>query len=98
MYGFCFRFSASTDKRKTRCDKIILGTDAWEKELYSDLGQPDIFGDAPFQRAEDVKSLERYVKRRLEAIFPKVFDAKALPIDHGPQRFSLFLCISNSAP
>jgi three-Cys-motif partner protein len=76
----------------------ILGTDAWEKELYSDLGQPDIFGDAPSQRAKDVKGLERYVKRRLETIFPKVFDPKALPIDHGPQRFSLFLCISNSAP
>jgi three-Cys-motif partner protein len=104
---FLFPLSGLYRQATRKSDKItpdkraaitrILGTDAWEKELYSDLGQPDIC-DAPFQRAKDVKGLERYVKRRLEVIFPKVFDPKALPIDLGPQRFSLFLCISNSAP
>lgn len=76
----------------------MLGTDAWEKELYSDLGQSDMFGDGPSQRTKDVKGLEQYVKRRLETIFAKVFEPKALPVEEKPQRFSLFLCISNPAP
>jgi hypothetical protein len=38
------------------------------------------------------------VKARLETIFAKVFDPQALPVDKRPQRFSLFLCISNPEP
>jgi hypothetical protein len=47
------------------------------------------------QRTADVRGLEHYVKARLETVFPKVFEPLALPIDQQPQRFSLFLCISN---
>ena len=75
----------------------ILGTDGWEKELYSDSA-PDLFGSTQSQRNADVRGLENYVKRRLETIFPKVFEPKALPVNSGAQRFSLFLCISNASP
>jgi hypothetical protein len=68
------------------------------RELYSDLGQGDMFGGGPARRTADVRGLERYVKARLETIFPKVFDPLALPIEQKPQRFSLFLCISNKEP
>jgi three-Cys-motif partner protein len=75
----------------------ILGTADWESELYAESA-PDLFGDTQTQRASDVRGLEQYVKRRLETIFPKVFEPKALPVDTKPQRFSLFLCISNDSP
>lgn len=62
------------------------------------MGQGDMFGGQEKQRTADVRGLERYVKARLETIFPKVFEPLALPVDQKPQRFSLFLCISNSQP
>ena len=57
-----------------------------------------MFGGGPTQREFDVRGLERYVKRRLETLFPKVFEPLALPVNKAPQRFSLFLCISNDEP
>jgi hypothetical protein len=57
-----------------------------------------MFGDTQKLRHADVQGLERYVKRRLETIFAKVFAPKALPVDTKPQRFLLFLCISNADP
>jgi len=57
-----------------------------------------MFGGQEKQRTADVRGLEKYVQKRLETIFPKVFDPLALPIEQKPQRFSLFLCISNPAP
>ena len=57
-----------------------------------------MFGGSDKQRIHDVKGLEKYVKARLETIFPKVFDPLPLPIEQKPQRFSLFLCISNAEP
>jgi hypothetical protein len=63
------------------------------------LGQGDIFGaQEEKQRTADVRGLEQYVKRRLETIFAKVFEPLPLPVREKPQRFSLFLCISNPAP
>ena len=43
-----------------------------------------MFGGGPTQREFDVKGLERYVKRRLETLFPKVFEPLALPVDKAP--------------
>jgi hypothetical protein len=57
-----------------------------------------MFGGQEKQRTADVRGLERYVKRRLETIFPKVLDPLALPVHQRPQRFSLFFCISNADP
>lgn len=98
LYRQATRRSSDIDASKRAAITRILGTDAWERELYSDMGQSDMFGGQEKQRTADVKGLERYVKARLETIFPKVFDPLALPVEQKPQRFSLFLCISNSAP
>jgi three-Cys-motif partner protein len=85
-----------TDEKRAALDRMF-GSNDWENELYSDLGQNDMFGGGPTQREYDVKGLERYVKRRLQTIFPKVFEPVSLPVDASPQRFSLFLCLSNDA-
>jgi three-Cys-motif partner protein len=98
LYRQATRRSSSIDANKRAAITRILGTDAWENELYSDLGQGDMFGGQEKQRTANVRSLERYVKARLETIFPKVLEPLALPLEQKPQRFSLFLCISNAEP
>jgi three-Cys-motif partner protein len=99
LYRQATRRSSDIDPTKRAAITRILGTDAWERELYSEAGQSDLFdGHVVTQRTADVRGLERYVKARLETIFPKVFEPLALPVDQKPQRFSLFLCISNSEP
>jgi len=98
LYRQATRRSSDIDASKRAAITRILGTDAWERELYSDMGQSDMFGGQEKQRTADVRGLEKYVKARLETIFPKVFEPLALPVEQKPQRFSLFLCISNSQP
>jgi three-Cys-motif partner protein len=98
LYRQAARRSSYIDASKRAAITRILGTHAWEQELYSDMGQGDMFGSQEKQRTADVQGLERYVKARLETIFAKVFDPLALPIERKPQRFSLFLCISNPEP
>jgi three-Cys-motif partner protein len=98
LYRQATRSSEHITPDKRAAITKILGTDEWEKELYSDLGQADMFGGAPATRTADVRGLERYVQGRLETIFAKVFPPLALPIEQKPQRFSLFLCISNDDP
>jgi three-Cys-motif partner protein len=98
LYRQATRRSSDIDPDKRAAITRILGTQAWERELYSDMGQGDMFGGEEKQRTADVRGLERYVKGRLETIFAKVFEPKALPADQKPQRFSLFLCISNPEP
>lgn len=98
LYRQAARRSSDIDASKRAAITRILGTDAWEQELYSDMGQGDMFGSQEKQRTADVQGLERYVKSRLETIFAKVFDPLALPVERKPQRFSLFLCISNPEP
>ncbi|MBX9773661.1 MAG: three-Cys-motif partner protein TcmP [Xanthobacteraceae bacterium] len=96
LYRQATRRSGDIDAHKRAAITRILGTDAWERELYSEPPQADMFGAQEKQRIANVRGLEAYVKGRLETIFPKVFDPLALPVDQKPQRFSLFLCISNS--
>jgi three-Cys-motif partner protein len=98
LYRQATRKSEKVTEEKRAALTKMFGSDQWESELYSDKGQADMFGGGPSQREYDVKGLERYVKRRLETLFPKVFEPLALPVDKAPQRFSLFLCISNSEP
>jgi three-Cys-motif partner protein len=90
--------SGDIDDSKREAITRILGTDEWLHELYSDLGQAELFGHGEKHRTENVKGLERYVKKRLETIFPKVLDPLALPVEQRPQRYSLFFCISNPEP
>jgi len=99
LYRQATRNRDSMDEDKRAAITKMLGTDAWEKELYSSLGQGGLFGEkAPRQRNADVSGLEQYVKKRLETIFPKVFDPLPLPIERRPQRYSLFCAISNEDP
>jgi three-Cys-motif partner protein len=98
LYRQATRRRSDIDAIKRAAITRILGTNAWEHELYSDVGQNDMFGGQEKQRTADVRGLERYVKRRLETVFPKVLEPLALPVEQKPQRFSLFLCISNSDP
>lgn len=77
----------------------MFGDDAWERELYPKQNNSDLFGNAgERERLADVKGLEDYTKSRLKTIFAEVFDPLPLPIDERPQRFSLFLCVSNPVP
>jgi three-Cys-motif partner protein len=95
---------ATRDRRSMDDDKRIaitrmLGTNAWEDEIYSKETRSGLFGEElSVRRNADVKGLEEYVKRRLETIFPKVFDPLPLPIEQRPQRYSLFCAISNANP
>ncbi|HEX9209724.1 MAG TPA: three-Cys-motif partner protein TcmP [Bradyrhizobium sp.] len=98
LYRQATRKSEKITEEKRAALTKMFGSDQWERELYSDQGQGDMFGGGPQQREFDVKGLERYVKSRLETLFPKVFEPLALPVDKAPQRFSLFLCISNDEP
>lgn len=90
------------DSHKRAALTRMFGSDRWEEELYpreAVVAQHDMFGGtADRERSEDVAGLERYVRGRLETIFPKVLKPMALPADSKPQRFSLFLCISNPEP
>jgi three-Cys-motif partner protein len=73
----------------------VLGTDAWEAELYAP-GQRSLFTDeAPVRRTADVARLQDYVRSRLKTIFPAVLKPMPLPLHTRPQKFSLFFAISN---
>jgi len=91
------RLTDIDDHKRTALTRMF-GSDSWETELYPD-GEPDMFGVLPERRRElDPKGLESYVQKRLGEIFAAVLTPLALPIDRGPQMFSLFLCISNRNP
>ncbi|MGJ5042740.1 three-Cys-motif partner protein TcmP [Bradyrhizobium sp. HKCCYLRH1062] len=98
LYRQATRRLTDIDEHKRAALTRIFGSDKWESELYPD-GDPDMFGVIPERRRElDPRGLERYVQQRLGEIFSTVLAPLALPIDRGPQMFSLFLCISNPAP
>jgi three-Cys-motif partner protein len=99
LYRQATRDKRSIDDDKRQALNRMLGTTAWEDELYSKETRDGLFGEEMSERrTADVKGLERYVKERLETIFPKVFDPLPLPIEQRPQRYSLFCAISNAAP
>jgi three-Cys-motif partner protein len=100
LYRQAARNISSVDDSKRRALTRMLGTDQWEHELYSPVksAQSLLDGLDPIevrQRNADVAGLEAYVKRRLETIFPHVFDPFPLPPNSRPQRFSLFGAISS---
>jgi three-Cys-motif partner protein len=99
LYRQATRDKRSIDDDKRQALNRMLGTTAWEDELYSKQTHGGLFGNETTElRNADVKGLESYVKARLETIFPKVFDPMPLPIEQRPQRYSLFCAISNAAP
>ncbi|MGO6895437.1 three-Cys-motif partner protein TcmP [Rhizobium ruizarguesonis] len=103
LYRQAARSITAVDSTKRRALTNMLGTDAWEAELYSPVPPIiDLLGtlEAPEerQRNADVAGLESYVRRRLETIFPLVADPFPLPPQRNPQRFSLFFAASNPSP
>jgi three-Cys-motif partner protein len=100
LYRQATRRLTDIDQHKRAALTRMFGSDRWEEELYPKLDKTDLFGDFEGERRRlaDVADLETYVKKRLETIFPKVLKPLALPINTKPQRFSLFLCISNPEP
>ena len=100
LYRQAARNINSVDEVKRRALTRMLGTDEWERELYSPLQslQTLLDGLDPIetrQRNADVAGLEAYVKGRLETIFPLVLEPFPLPPMSRPQRFSLFFAVSN---
>jgi three-Cys-motif partner protein len=101
LYRQATRKLSDVDKHKRAALTRIFGSDAWERELYPETKRLDLFDgifDEPRQRSRDVAGLESYAKARLELIFAKVLKPLPLPLHERPQRFSLFLCISNDDP
>lgn len=100
LYRQATRRLDDIDTSKRAALTRMFGSDAWEAELYPEDGKPDLFGGITGERKRlaNVAGLERYAQRRLETIFAKVLKPLALPVDKKPQRFSLFLCISNRDP
>lgn len=100
LYRQAARNIRAVDDTKRMHLTRMLGTDAWESELYSPVPPvTDLLGalDRPEerQRNADVAGLEAYVKTRLATIFPLVMDPFPLPPNKKPQRFSLFFAASN---
>jgi three-Cys-motif partner protein len=87
--------TAAIDDDKRAAITRVLGTNAWEYELYAPAQQSLFTDKAPSQRTADVGALQNYVQARLATIFPAVLPPLPLPIDKKPQMFSLFFAISN---
>jgi three-Cys-motif partner protein len=97
LYRQAARRADAIDDKKRAAITRVLGTAEWEQELYAGRAEPGLLWENPaqVQRTANVRGLEDYVRRRLQTIFPAVLPPLALPILKGPQRFSLFLAISN---
>ncbi|MER9302100.1 three-Cys-motif partner protein TcmP [Mesorhizobium sp. M0496] len=100
LYRQAARNISAVDEVKRRALTRMLGTSAWEDELYSTVQAPNDFLEGLEkpeirQRNADVAGLEAYVKNRLKEIFPLVLDPFPLPPVQKPQRFSLFFAIAN---
>jgi three-Cys-motif partner protein len=99
LYRQATRKLTDIDASKRAALTRMFGDDSWEAELYPVSSDRDMFGDLLERRRElDPRGLEKYVQRRLGEIFGAVLDPLPLPIDRGPQMFSLFLCIANKSP
>jgi three-Cys-motif partner protein len=85
----------TSDKRATITR--ILGTDEWETEFYPEIKNPKqgLFGNLPPERRADVHAIERFVKQRLETVFPSVIGPRTLRTQRNAPLFSLFFCVSN---
>jgi three-Cys-motif partner protein len=101
LYRQATRQLADIDEHKRAALTRMFGSDAWERELYPRTVREDLFdgiSEEPRRRSADVVGLEVYAKTRLETIFAAVLKPLPLPLHKKPQRFSLFLCISNDDP
>lgn len=101
LYRQATRQFVDIDEYKRAALTRMFGSDAWERELYPKTVREDLFdgvSEEPRRRSANVAGLEAYAKKRLETIFAAVLKPLPLPLRRKPQRFSLFLCISNDDP
>ena len=101
LYRQATRELSNIDEHKRAALTRMFGSDAWEQELYPKTMREDLFdgiSEEPRRRSADVAGLEAYARSRLETIFATVLKPLPLPLHKKPQRFSLFLCISNDDP
>lgn len=86
------------DESKAEALTRILGTDKWVTEFYRPTGQDDFFtpgaAESRLERHMDVKAIQKYVKLRLEDLFPVVLEPIQLPVSGSPL-FSLFFVSAN---
>jgi three-Cys-motif partner protein len=95
LYRQAARSADAIDADKRAAITRVLGTSAWEQELYAP-GQRTLFPEkTPPRRTANVARLQDYVRARLKTIFPAVLPPLPLPINKRPQKFSLFFAISN---
>lgn len=83
------------DKNKERINDL-LGTTAWETEIYYESPQLSLFGEQDFER-QNVKGIRDYVLKRLKSIFPSVSENSLIlrnPQNNSPL-FLLCFAISN---
>lgn len=80
----------------------LLGTNAWEAELYKPAVVPpieDLFGEAqaPVQERVNAAGLQSWVTRRLQEVFPYV--AQPFPLrNRGRTLFLFYFAVSNGDP
>jgi len=97
LYRQAARNWSKVDDDKIRAIDRCLGTTEWQQKFYEPRDQLGLFDTrSELERKHDVKSLEKYVKQRLETIFTSwVSSPIELRNTKGPQLFSLFFAISN---
>lgn len=88
---------AAVDLHKSAALTRVLGTEEWKTVFYRDYIQPKFDFDEVPLRAADARQMEAWVKGRLGNLFAECSDPLPLPIDVGPQKFSLFFAVSNPA-
>lgn len=99
LYRNASRDPLAIDEGKRRSLTRVLGTDAWRRDWYEDLGEQfDMLGDLipSERRIADVDRIEDWVHRRLSEVF-KGTVLKPLRLKHvnGAPMASLFFAVSN---
>ena len=91
------RFYSKLDASKRESLNRMFGSQDWEKDIYPIRRMRTLSGEMQESRirTKNVRDLENYAKTRLEEIFGAVLEPLRLPRKKGPQRYSLFLCISS---
>lgn len=89
------RLSCMDASKEAALDRI-LGTTEWREAFYAEVPQRDLFDMPEIRRDKDIRDLERFVRLRLESIFPLVQEPVRLP-KAGSQLYSLFFAMSNSS-
>jgi len=75
---------------------MLLGTDAWERDIYSMSLQMNLFGETALEKT-DTDGLKEYIIKRLEETFPTV-SKKAVIFRNDKNAPIFLLCFAGSNP